>query len=59
MKAFKAPQKSLQSSWVQIAFSKPKAGSIIKKSLGRNAQSISKHRGDMFSNSSMKHSNLY
>lgn len=57
---FKAPQKPLKSSWVQLAFTKGKSGPIIKKSLGNPRQSfIAKNRGDMFTNSQMNHSNLY
>ena len=60
MKAFKAPQKSLQSSWVQIAFNKPKSlGPIVKKSLGSRSLAIIKDRGNFMSNSSSNHSNLY
>jgi hypothetical protein len=59
MKAFKAPQKSLKSSWVQLAFSKPKAGSITKRSLGNRPHIFTKNRGDMFSNATSNHSNLY
>ncbi len=56
---FKAPQKPLRSSWVQIAFKKPKAVTIIKKSLGSRATAMIKDRGNMISNSNTIHSNLY
>jgi hypothetical protein len=56
---FKAPQKPLRSSWVQIAFSKPKASSIIKKSLSNRPTAMIKDRGNMMSNSTTLHSNLY
>lgn len=56
---FKAPQKSLKSSWVQIAFSKPKQLTVVKKSLGSRATAIVKDGGNFLTNSSFNHSNLY
>jgi hypothetical protein len=56
---FKAPQKPLRSSWVQIAFKKPKAATIIKKSLGSRPTAMIKDRGNMISNSNTLHNNLY
>jgi len=42
----KAPQKALRTSWVQMAFSKPKStGTIIKRSLSSRATPIIKTRG--------------
>lgn len=56
---FRAPQKALKSSWVEIAYSKPKAGSLIKKSLSRNSTAIIKSRGTYITNSSNNNSNIY
>jgi hypothetical protein len=53
---FKAPQKTLRTSWVEIVYTKPKAMTIIKKSLSRNATPIIKSRGVVASNS---HNYLY
>jgi hypothetical protein len=45
---FKAPQKTLRTSWVSVAFSKPKTtGVIIKRSLSSNAKTIIKNRGQL------------
>jgi hypothetical protein len=54
-----APIKKLRSSWVEIAYSKPKAGSVIKKSLSRNSTAIIKSRGTYITNSSNNNSNIY
>ena len=57
---FRAPQKSLKSSWVQIAYSKPKSnGPIIKKSLGNRSTAIIKDRGIMDTNATFLNSNQY
>lgn len=53
---FKAPQKTLRTSWVEIAFTKPKATTVIKKSLSRNTTPIIKSKGIVASNS---HNYLY
>lgn len=43
---FKAPQSQLRTSWVQMAFSKPKTGgSLIKRSLSSRATPIIKSAG--------------
>jgi len=45
---FKAPQKTLKSSWVSVAFSKPKStGVIIKRSLSSRSKPIFKDRGQL------------
>lgn len=56
---FRAPQKNLKTSWVEIVYSKPKAGSVIKKSLSRNSTAIVKNRGSFLTNSSNNNSNIY
>lgn len=38
--AFKAPQKSLKSSWKSEVFSKPKSRGVIKTSASRNGRSF-------------------
>jgi len=49
---FRAPQKALRTSWVQMAFSKPKStGTIVKRSLGSRPTPIFKSRGVTMSNS--------
>jgi hypothetical protein len=50
---FKAPQKSLQSSWVSMAFKKPRKQGIytIKKSLSSRATPILSYRGALTSHS--------
>jgi hypothetical protein len=57
--AFKSPHTPLRSSWVQLAFKKEKTSNVVKKSLGNHPTPIIKNRGDMFTRSSMTHSNLY
>jgi hypothetical protein len=48
---FKAPQKTLRTSWVEIVYTKPKAMTVIKKSLSSRATPIIKSRGIVTSNS--------
>jgi hypothetical protein len=46
----KAPHRALRTSWVQLAFSKPKStGTIIKRSLSSRATPIIKTRGQLTS----------
>jgi hypothetical protein len=47
---FKAPQKPLRTSWVQLVYSKPKSLTIVKKSLGPNPTAMIKSRGKVASN---------
>ena len=49
--AFKAPQKTLQSSWVKIVYTKPKQLTVIKRSLSNRATPMIKDKGMMASNS--------
>jgi hypothetical protein len=43
---FKAPQKTLRTSWVQMAFSKPKTGGVtIKRSLSSRATPVIRENG--------------
>ena len=45
---FRAPIKSLKTSWVSVAFSKPKTGGvIIKRSLSSRPKSIFKDKGQL------------
>ena len=58
--SFRAPQKNLKSSWVELAFSKPKsAGPIVMKSLGNRSTAIIKDRGTFVTKSSFNNSNIY
>ena len=58
--SFRAPQKQLKSSWVELAFSKPKSlGPTIKKSLGSRSTAIIKDRGTFATKSSFNNSNIY
>ncbi len=54
-----APQKSLQSSWMQIAFTKPKACNVIKRSLGNRPNTIIKTPKGMATSSNLFNSNPY
>lgn len=46
--AFRAPQKTLRTSWVQMAYSKPKStGAIVKRSLSSRAKPIFKSKGQI------------
>ena len=56
---FKAPQKSLKSSWVEIVFAKPKKSFVTKKSLGSRPTPITRYRGELDTHSNQKHSNQY
>ena len=57
---FKAPQKSLISSWRHEAFTKPKKSvETIKRSLGNKPQSLVYVRGSVTKASNAEHSNLY
>jgi len=56
---FKAPQQALRSSWVQIAFSKPKACNVTKRSLSNRANAIVKTPKGMATLSSLTSSNQY
>jgi hypothetical protein len=57
---FKAPQKSLVSSWRDECFSKPKVkGTIIKRSLSLRATPIGKLNGSLIASSSFGTSNDY
>ena len=45
---FKAPQKTLRSSWISASFSKPKKGGVlIKKSLSSRARPIFSNKGEL------------
>jgi len=45
---FKAPQKTLRTSWVSVAFSKPKTGGvIIKRSLSSRSKPIFRDNGQL------------
>lgn len=59
MSNFKAPQAPLKSSWVQIAYTRSKKGTIVKRSLGSRPTPMIKDRGTFFSPSNQAHSNLY
>jgi hypothetical protein len=57
---FKAPQKSLVSSWKSEPFSrKKKPLDLVKKSLGNKPQSMVYHRGNITKATNSQHSNLY
>jgi hypothetical protein len=47
---FKAPQKSLRTSWVEIVYTRPKSLTVVKKSLGSRPTAMIKDRGNMASN---------
>lgn len=50
---FKAPQSQLRTSWVQMAFSKPKTGgTLIKRSLSSRSTPIIKSAGRVVSGGS-------
>ena len=57
---FKAPIKSLKSSWVTVAFSKPKvAPLLIKRSLSNNRSMLQTSMGKTVTSSNRTNANLY
>lgn len=57
---FKAPQRSLVSSWKSEPFARSKKPlDLVKKSLGNNPKSVVYHRGSVTKAANSYHSNLY
>jgi hypothetical protein len=58
---FKAPQKSLKSSWKSEVFKKPKLRGIltIKRSLGTGKVFVERYQNEIVSKPYVAHSNLY
>lgn len=57
---FKAPQRSLGSSWKSEPFArKKKPLDLVKKSLGNRPQTLVYHRGTVTKATNSRHSNLY